>query len=92
MVDVESIVKRSESIIISNFEIVIYYGNKGINSYLFVYGGKFGFDFGIVKYVNVIYISSFFDGFYGGQFGGFVIWNDEGCFYYVGDIVFMFDM
>lgn len=56
------------------------------------YGGKVIFDFGIVKYVNVIYISSLLDGSNGGDFGGFVVWNEEICFYIVGDMVLILDM
>ena len=90
--DAESIAKRSESTIISNFEIATHYGNKGINSHPLAHGGKFGFDFGTVKYVNAIHTSSFPDGSYGGQPGGFVIWNDEGCFYHAGDTALTLDM
>lgn len=92
VVDVEFIVKCIGVKIIFNFEIVSWYGEKGLEGYFMNYGGKVKFDFGIVKYVNVVYFSVLFDGIYGGNFGGFVIWNEEGCLYFVGDIVLIMDM
>ena len=37
------------------------------------HGGSWNFDFGKLKYVNAIHSSSFPDGSYGGNPGGFVI-------------------
>ena len=37
------------------------------------HGGSWQFDFGKVKYVTAIHTSSFPDGAYGGQPGGFII-------------------
>ncbi|MGB3467855.1 MAG: hydrolase, partial [Cyclobacteriaceae bacterium] len=54
--------------------------------------GKFAFDFGTVKYVNAVHSSSMPDGSYGGNPGGFVIWNDEQCFYNAGDTALTMDM
>lgn len=78
--------------LISNYEIATYYGNKGINTYPLNQGGKAEFDFGTVKYVTAIHSSSFPDGQYGGNPGGFVVWNDEGCFYNTGDTALTRDM
>ncbi|MEL6970970.1 MAG: metal-dependent hydrolase [Bacteroidota bacterium] len=90
--DAESIAKRNDSTIISNFEIVTHYGNKGFKGHPLAHGGKAKFDFGTAKYVNAIHTSSFPDGSYGGQPGGFVVWNEETCFYHAGDTALTIDM
>ncbi|MEL6657167.1 MAG: metal-dependent hydrolase [Bacteroidota bacterium] len=90
--DAESIAKRNDSTIISNFEIVTHYGNKGFKGHPLAHGGKAQFDFGTAKYVNAIHTSSFPDGSYGGQPGGFVVWNEETCFYHAGDTALTMDM
>lgn len=90
--DVENIVKNTGASIISNFEIVDHFGKKDIEGHPMNHGGKWKFDFGIVKYVNAIHSSSFPDGSYGGNPGGFVIWNDENCFYFAGDTALTMDM
>ena len=92
VLDAEAIAKRTGAKIISNFEIVSWYGEKGIEGHPMNHGGKFKFDFGIVKYVNAIHSSVLPDGTYGGNPGGFVIWNDEGCFYFAGDTALTMDM
>jgi L-ascorbate metabolism protein UlaG (beta-lactamase superfamily) len=55
-------------------------------------GGKWKFDFGTVKYVSAIHSSVLPDGTYGGNPGGFVIWNDDICFYFAGDTALSMDM
>lgn len=90
--DVETIVKNTGASIISNFEVVDHFGKKDIEGHPMNHGGKWKFDFGIVKYVNAIHSSSFPDGSYGGNPGGFVIWNDESCFYFAGDTALTMDM
>ena len=90
--DVETIANNTGATIVSNAEIVGYYGNKKINGHPMNHGGKWKFDFGIVKYVTAIHSSSFPDGTYGGNPGGFVIWNDENCFYFAGDTALTMDM
>ncbi len=90
--DAEAIAKRCDSTIISNFDIVTHYGNKGFKGHPLAHGGKAQFEFGTAKYVNAIHTSSFPDGSYGGQPGGFVVWNDETCFYHAGDTALTMDM
>lgn len=92
VLDAEAIAKRTGAKIISNFEIVSWYGQKQIEGHPMNHGGKFTFDFGMVKYVNAIHSSVLPDGTYGGNPGGFVIWNDEGCFYFAGDTALTMDM
>ena len=56
------------------------------------HGGGAKFDFGRVKYVNAIHSSSFPDGTYGGNPGGFVVESAEGNLYYSGDTALTMDM
>lgn len=90
--DAEGIAKRCGSVIISNYEIVSYYENKGIKGHPMNHGGKFVFEFGTVKYIKADHSSVFPDGTYGGQPGGFVIWNDEISLYFSGDTALTTDM
>ena len=90
--DVESIAKRTGAVIISNFEIVSHYQNKDIEGHPMNHGGIWEFDFGRVKYVNAIHTSSFQDGSYGGQPGGFVIESEHKNIYIAGDTALTYDM
>jgi len=71
--DVEKLAKQNDSVIVSNFEIVNHFQNKGLKGHPMNHGGKWDFDFGEVKYVNAIHTSTFPDGSNGGQPGGFII-------------------
>lgn len=90
--DVETIAQRTGATVISNFEIVSWFGAKNITGHPMNHGGKWTFDFGIVMYVNAIHSSVLPDGTYGGNPGGFVVWNAEGAFYFAGDTALTMDM
>ena len=90
--DAEAIAKANDATIVSNYEIVSWYESKGIKGHPMNHGGKWAFDFGTVKYVNAIHSSVLPDGSYGGNPGGFVIWNDEVAFYIAGDTALTMDM
>ncbi len=92
ILDVEAIAKRTGAVIISNFEIVTHYQNKGIEGHPMNHGGSWEFDFGRIKYVNAIHTSSFPDGTYGGQPGGFVIEGERKNIYIAGDTALTYDM
>ena len=92
ILDVETIAKRTGAKIISNYEIVTHYGNLGIKGHPMNHGGQWNFNFGTVKYVNAIHTSSFPDGSYGGQPGGFVIEGEHKNIYIAGDTALTFDM
>ncbi|WP_303317786.1 metal-dependent hydrolase [Flavivirga abyssicola] len=92
ILDVEAIAKRTGAIVVSNFEIVSYFEKLGIEGHPMNHGGKWDFDFGIVKYVNAIHTSSFPDGSYGGQPGGFVIEGEHKNIYIAGDTALTYDM
>jgi len=90
--DAETIAKRTGAKIVSNYEIVSWYGTKGIAGHPMNHGGQWQFDFGMVKYVNAVHSSVLPDGTYGGNPGGFVIWNEEGCILHAGDTALTMDM
>jgi L-ascorbate metabolism protein UlaG (beta-lactamase superfamily) len=92
VLDVESIAKRTDAVIVSNYEIATYYGNKGFQFHPMNHGGSWDFEFGVVKYVNAIHSSSFADGTYGGQPGGFVIEGKRKNIYIAGDTALTMDM
>ncbi|NLP56748.1 metal-dependent hydrolase [Lutibacter sp. B1] len=92
ILDVEAIAKRTGAKVISNFEIVNYFGEKGIEGHPMNHGGKWHFDFGTVHYTNAIHTSSFPDGSYGGQPGGFVIETSHHRLYIAGDTALTYDM
>ena len=91
--DVETITKRTGAKLISNFEIISWFGKKGLeNGHPMNHGGSWEFDFGTVKYVNAVHTSSFPDGSYAGNPGGFIITSKEKMFYYAGDSALTMDM
>ena len=92
ILDVEVIAKRTGAKIISNYEIVEHYGKLGIEGHPMNHGGKWKFDFGTVHYTNAIHSSSFPDGSYGGQPGGFVIETKNHRLYIAGDTSLTYDM
>lgn len=88
----EEIAYNNNATIISSFEVVSWYAQKGIKGHPMNIGGKFSFDFGTVKYVNAVHSSMLPDGSYGGPSGGFVIWNEIKSFYFAGDTALTMDM
>ncbi len=90
--DVIDIAKNTDPVIISNYEIVDYFSNKGLKGHHMNTGGSFMFEFGKLKYVNALHSSSLPDGTYAGNPGGFVLSNEEICFYFAGDTALTLDM
>lgn len=90
--DVEAIAQRTNAMIVSNAEIAGYYEKKGFRTHPMNHGGSWNFSFGNVKYVNAIHSSSFPDGSYGGNPGGFVIEGERKNIYIAGDTALTFDM
>jgi L-ascorbate metabolism protein UlaG (beta-lactamase superfamily) len=90
--DVETIASNTGATIVSNAEISGYYETKGFKTHPMNHGGSWNFDFGKVKYVQAIHSSSFPDGSYGGNPGGFVIEGEHKNIYIAGDTALTFDM
>jgi L-ascorbate metabolism protein UlaG (beta-lactamase superfamily) len=92
ILDVEAIAKRTNALIVSNWEIATYFSNKGFKSHPMNHGGSWKFDFGSVKFVHAVHSSSFPDGSYGGNPGGFVIEGEHKNIYISGDTSLTMDM
>jgi L-ascorbate metabolism protein UlaG (beta-lactamase superfamily) len=92
VLDVESVAGRTGALIISNYEIVSYYQQKGFEGHPMNHGGARDFDFGWLKYVNAVHTSSFTDGTYGGQPGGFLLKIGGKMLYLAGDTALHMDM
>tara|TARA_R110000868_G_scaffold88505_3_gene246735 strand:+ start:1906 stop:2583 length:678 start_codon:yes stop_codon:yes gene_type:complete len=92
ILDVEAIAKRTNAVIVSNFEIVSHFKKLGMEGHPMNLGGQWDFEFGNLKYVNAIHTSSFPDGSYGGQPGGFVIEGEHKNIYIAGDTALTMDM
>jgi len=92
ILDVQAIGERTGATIISNFEIVSHFEKMGLKGHPMNHGGNWTFDFGDLQYVNAIHSSSFPDGSYGGQPGGFILSSSEGTVYIAGDTALTYDM
>ncbi len=92
ILDAEAIANNTGAKIVSNYEIAMHYQTKGIDVHPMNHGGNWNFDFGKVKYVNAVHTSSFPDGSYGGQPGGFVIEGEHKNIYIAGDTALTMDM
>lgn len=92
VLDVETIATKTNAVIVSNAEIAGYYANKGFQAHPMNHGGSWDFDFGKLKYVNAVHSSSFPDGSYGGNPGGFVIEGEHKNIYIAGDTALTMDM
>lgn len=91
--DAEAILKRSNAKLIANYEIVCWFGAKGItNAHPLNHGGSVALPFGKVKFVNAVHSSVLPDGTYGGNPGGFVIESADKAFYLSGDTALHYDM
>ncbi len=91
--DVELIMTHNpEATIVCNAEMATYYINKKFKCHMMNHGGSWKFDFGKLKYVNAVHSSSFADGTYGGNPGGFVIEGEHKNIYIAGDTALTMDM
>jgi L-ascorbate metabolism protein UlaG (beta-lactamase superfamily) len=90
--DAERIAQHSGATIISNYEIATYYEKKGFTVHPMNHGGKWKFPFGTLTYTNAIHTSSFPDGSYGGQPGGFILTSGNKNLYIAGDTALTMDM
>jgi L-ascorbate metabolism protein UlaG (beta-lactamase superfamily) len=91
--DAEKITKASNATLVSNYEIAVWFAQKGVERYHPMnHGGSKAFDFGTVKYVTAVHSSTLPDGASGGNAGGFVIQHESGAFYYAGDTALTYDM
>jgi len=91
--DLEAIALQTKAKIVGSFELCVWLEKKGFtNTHSMNIGGEWDFGFAKVKMVNAVHSNSLPDGTYGGKAAGYVIQNDETCFYYAGDTALNFDM
>lgn len=93
LADAVAIAKRTNALVIANFEVATWLNKKGApRVHAMNHGGTARFDFGRVKFVNAIHSSTLPDGSPGGNPGGFVVETGAGNFYYSGDTALTLDM
>ena len=92
LLDAERIAKRTSATIISNYEVTNHYLNKGLKGHPLNHGGTYRHDAFSAKYLNAVHTSSFEDGSYGGQPGGFLIQAEGKVIYVAGDTALTIDM
>ncbi len=93
LADTATIASRTGAPIISNWEIVSWFGKHGFqNGHPMNHGGAWNFPFGRVKYTTAIHSSGLPDGSYGGNPGGFAVQTATAAFYYSGDTALTKDM
>lgn len=91
ILDVDKLAGKGVTII-SNYEIVSHFEKKGFEGHPMNHGGEREFGFGWLKYVNAVHTSSFPDGSYGGQPGGFLLRSGGRQVYIAGDTALHMDM
>lgn len=92
--DTVAIAKRTGALVISNFEIMGWLSNQGLqNLHPLHIGGGNQFPFGRCKLTIAHHGSSLPDGSYGGNPGGFLLKLNNGkTIYYAGDTALTYDM
>lgn len=91
--DCVAIANRTNAKIICSWEIHEWLNKQGVtNTHPMNLGGKWQFDFGVVKCVVAQHSSGLPDGSYGGNPMGFLVMNDDENFYYAGDTALTMDM
>lgn len=90
--DLVPIAKRTQAKVIGSWELGFYLEENGISNYHTMNcGGAYSFNFGEVYMTTAVHSSSY-KGRYLGVAAGFVINNNESCFYYSGDTALTLDM
>lgn len=93
ILDVEAIAKQSDSTVVGNFEVANYFSAQGVGNVIPMnHGGTVDCNGVKVKMVSAVHTSSFPDGSYAGEAGGFVVAGSSVSFYYSGDTALHYDM
>ena len=91
--DLVQIAKRSGALVVSTFEIHTWLNKQGVENAIGMnIGGTIDLGFAYAKMVKAVHTSTMPDGSDGGSPAGFVVYNDEDCFYYAGDTALHYDM
>jgi L-ascorbate metabolism protein UlaG (beta-lactamase superfamily) len=91
--DCKQLAQRTKAPVISSFEVTEWLGKHGVeNVHPMNTGGKWKFDFGMVRCVTAQHSSGLPDGSYGGNPLGFMVTAGEKNFYYSGDTALTTEM
>lgn len=90
--DLVRVAKNTGALVISNFEIITWLEAQGVSNVHPMNFGTYDFEFGTLTYMHAQHSSSFADGSYAGNPGGFILKSNHGSFYYSGDTSLMLDM
>lgn len=91
--DTIEIYKRTKCQIVAIYEIAEWLAKQGVENVIGMnIGGTVDLGFTKVKMVSAVHSNSLPDGSYAGEAAGFVVYNDEDCFYYAGDTSLTMDM
>lgn len=91
--DAVQIAKRSDALVISNFEICNWISKQGVKTHAQHLGGGFHHPFGYLKLTLALHGSALPDGSYGGNPAGFLLTTNEGQkIYMAGDTGLFGDM
>ncbi|MNK57919.1 metal-dependent hydrolase [compost metagenome] len=91
--DAKEIALNTGAKVVATWEVKDWLNKNGVeNTHPMNPGGKWKFDFGVVKCVIAQHSSSMPDGSYGGTASGFVFDTPAGNFYYSGDTALTLDM
>ncbi|MFN3874835.1 MAG: metal-dependent hydrolase [Flavobacteriales bacterium] len=93
MADAEAIAKRTDALVVSNFEIATWFTRKGVHRTMGMnIGGTADVGPFRVRCTAALHSSELPDGSYGGNPGGFVVTGPEGSFHHAGDTALTLDM
>jgi L-ascorbate metabolism protein UlaG (beta-lactamase superfamily) len=90
--DVIPIAKRTGAPVASNFEITNYYARHKLNVVAMNHGGGVDFPFGRAIYTIAFHTSSWEDGSYAGEPGGWIVETGGKVIYHAGDTALFGDM
>ena len=91
--DAVRIAKRTNATVVASWEVATWIAAQGVEkTHPMNTGGKWTFDFGVVKCVVAQHSSGLPDGSYGGNPLGFLFKTESGNFYYSGDTALTLDM
>jgi len=93
MADAVQLAKKSNALVIANFEVANWIAAQGVENITPVnQGGTISGAFGKAKVVHAVHSSSLPDGTYGGNPLGYVLTTPEGTLYHSGDTALTYDM
>lgn len=91
--DTIEIYKKTKCKIIAIYEIAEWLTKQGVENIIGMnIGGTIDLGFAKIKMTKAVHSNSLPDGTYAGEAAGFVVFNEEDCFYYAGDTALTLDM